>query len=85
MNLIDKPKSGISPACIKLLHEAMDVDLNGISLIKRNWMFHNIINRAYMLGVEKAKVEFSNLFIDGKFNEILTMDYTKKNEQHKEK
>ena len=58
MNLTDEPKSGISPACLELLYEAMSVDLNGIILIRKNFMFHNIINRAYMLGCERgAKIK----------------------------
>ena len=54
--LFKRPSVGISKKCYKILEEGM-VALQGncpLTLLHRKFLLHNLINKSYQLGYEKA-------------------------------
>lgn len=53
---IEKPKCGLSKKCDELLADALGIRFQSeLKLYERFWLFHNIISRAYQLGIEKGQ------------------------------
>lgn len=52
---IKRPSTGLSKKCEALLEEVMTVNFQtSLSLVEKRWFLHNIIDRAYKLGVERG-------------------------------
>ena len=51
--LLQKPNSGLSDDCERILNLAMEINLGDLLLFEKHNLFHNVIDLAYKLGCNK--------------------------------